>query len=202
VSARSKARTIRAGDREEETTMKVETPFAEVDERFSSPGVSALPWTDAERQLRDADVFWLATVRPEGRPHVVPVIAVWLDGSLYFSTGEGEQKAVNLEDNDRVSVMTGSSDLDDGSDVVVEGRATVVTDVTERPRIADAYEAKYGDGWRLPDLEGVVVYEVTPAKVLGFGRKAGRIGPPSGRGERFNQTRWRFQDLQERRDPR
>jgi nitroimidazol reductase NimA-like FMN-containing flavoprotein (pyridoxamine 5'-phosphate oxidase superfamily) len=182
--------------------MKVETRFAELDERFSSPGVSALPWTDAERQLREADVFWLATVRPEGRPHVVPLIAVWLEGSLYFSTGEGEQKAMNLANNDRVSVTTGSNDLDDGLDVVVEGRARVLTDVTERARIADAYEAKYVDGWRLPDFEGVVVYEVTPAKVLAFGRKAGRIGPPEGRGERFNQTRWLFQDLQERRDPR
>jgi len=173
--------------------MKVETRIAELDERFSTPGVEALPWSDAERQLREADVFWLATVRPGGRPHVVPLLAVWLDASLYFSTGEGEQKAVNLADNDRVSVTTGSNDLDDGFDVVVEGRARVVTDVSEGPRIADAYEAKYGDAWRLPDLEGVVVYEVTPAKVLGFGRKDGRIGLPAGRGERFNQTRWRFQ---------
>jgi len=180
-------------------TMKVD---AELDERFSSPDVSALPWTDAERQLREADVFWLATVRPDGRPHVVPLIAVWLDGSLYFSTGEGEQKAVNLADNDRVSVTTGSNDLDDGFDVVLEGRARIVTDVAKRPRLADAYEAKYGDGWRLPDLDGVVVYEVTPAKVLGFGRKDGRIGLPEGRGEMFNQTRWRFPGSQERRGSR
>src|SRR5262249_58863211 len=94
-----------------EMTMKVD---AELDERFSSPDVSALPWTDAERQLREADVFWLATVRPDGRPHVVPLIAVWLDGSLYFSTSEGEQKAVNLANDDRVSVITGSNDIDAG----------------------------------------------------------------------------------------
>jgi nitroimidazol reductase NimA-like FMN-containing flavoprotein (pyridoxamine 5'-phosphate oxidase superfamily) len=173
--------------------MTIAAPVADLDDRFSSPGTTAIPWKDAEQLLHQADVFWLATVRPEGRPHVVPLIAVWLDDSLYFSTGESEQKAVNLAENDRVSVTTGSNDLDRGFDLVVEGRATVVTDDAERPRIADAYAGKYGDGWRLPAFDGVVVYEVKPSKVLGFGRAAGRIGPPAGQGEVFNQTRWRFQ---------
>ncbi len=59
-------------------------------------------------------------------------------------------------------------------------------------RIGDAYAAKYGDGWRLPGFDGVVVFEVTPSTAFGFGRRDGHIGPPSGEGELFSQTRWRF----------
>jgi len=173
--------------------MTIESPVADLAEDFSSPGTTALPWTDAEEQLQTADVFWLATVRPDGRPHVVPVLALWLDGSLYFLTGHGEQKVKNLATNSRVSVTTGRNDLSEGFDVVVEGQAGAVTDDAEMGRVVQAFAVKYGEGWRLP-IDQVLFYEVTPSKVFGFGRRDGRVGPPSGRGEMFNQTRWRFQE--------
>jgi hypothetical protein len=66
-----------------------------------------------------------------------------------------------------------------------------VTDDAKLRRVVETYVAKYGEGWRLP-IGDVLFFEVTPAKVFGFGRKAGRVGPPAGRGEKFNQTRWRF----------
>jgi nitroimidazol reductase NimA-like FMN-containing flavoprotein (pyridoxamine 5'-phosphate oxidase superfamily) len=165
---------------------------AELDERFSSPGAAAVPWADAERQLREADLCWLATVRRGGKPHVVPLLAVWLDGALSFITGEGEQKVSNLADNPQVTVTTGCNDLEQGLDVVVEGEASVVTDAARLDRLGDAYAAKYGEGWRVPGQEGVLTYEVTPSKVFGFGRKDGKVGPPAGKGEMFSQTRWRF----------
>jgi general stress protein 26 len=176
--------------------MTIEAPVADLAEDFSSPGTTAMPWTDAEEQLRKADVFWLATVRPEGRPHVVPVLAAWLDGSLYFLTGHGEQKVKNLATNSHVSITTGRNDLSEGFDVVVEGHAGAVTDDARLGRVVDAYAAKYGEGWRLP-IDQVLFYEVTPSKVFGFGRRDGRVGPPSGRGEMFNQTRWRFPVVRE-----
>ena len=71
--------------------MTLEAPVTELDSRFSTPDATALPWMDAERQLQNAGVFWVSTVRPEGRPHVVPLIAVWLDGALFFATGEDER---------------------------------------------------------------------------------------------------------------
>src|SRR5437016_5490879 len=115
--------------------MTIEAPVADLAADFSSPGTTALPWSDAEEQLRKADVFWLATVRPEGRPHVVPVIAVWLDRSLYFATGHGEQKVKNLATNSQVSVTTGRNDLSEGFDIVVEGRAAEVTDDAKLGRV-------------------------------------------------------------------
>jgi nitroimidazol reductase NimA-like FMN-containing flavoprotein (pyridoxamine 5'-phosphate oxidase superfamily) len=188
----TKPRARRIADRRREREVTIEAPVTDLDAEFSSPGVTALPWTDAEEQLQKADVFWLSTVRPEGRPHVVPLIAVWLNGSLYFATGDGERKAKNLAKNRQVSITTGSNDLNQGLDIVVEGQARAVTDDAKLRRVVETYVAKYGEGWRLP-IGDVLFFEVTPSKVFGFGRKAGRVGPPAGRGEMFNQTRWRFQ---------
>lgn len=173
--------------------MALKAPLTDLDPRFSSPGVTALPWRDAQRRLKEAEVLWLSTVTPEGRPHVVPLIAVWLDGALFFSTGEDERKAKNLRTNTHVTITTGSNVLTEGIDIVVEGEAVVVNDEAKVLRIGDAYAAKYGEGWRLPGMGGVLTFEVTPSKAFGFGRQGGHIGPPSGEGERFTQTRWRFQ---------
>jgi nitroimidazol reductase NimA-like FMN-containing flavoprotein (pyridoxamine 5'-phosphate oxidase superfamily) len=170
--------------------MTLEAPVAELDSQFSSPGATALPWTDAERRLQEAGVYWLSTVRPEGRPHVAPLIAVWLDGALYFCTGEAERKATNLAKNTQVAITTGRNALSDGLDIVVEGEAVVVSDDAQLRRLAEAYVAKYGEGWRLPGADGVVVFEVTPTKAFGFGREDAKSPPPGGG---FNQTRWRFQ---------
>lgn len=173
--------------------MTIRAPVTDLDSRFSSPDATALPWRDAVQQLRKAEVLWLSTVTPQGRPHVVPLIAVWLDGALFFSTGEDERKAKNLETNTHVTLTTGSNALTEGLDIVVEGDAAVVSDDAMLLRIADAYVAKYGGGWRLPGLEGVLTFKVTPSKAFGFGRRDGHIGVPSGQGELFSQTRWRFQ---------
>jgi nitroimidazol reductase NimA-like FMN-containing flavoprotein (pyridoxamine 5'-phosphate oxidase superfamily) len=167
----------------------LETPVAELDSRFSSPGATALPWNAAEQLLQQAGVFWLSTVRSDGRPHVVPLIAVWLDGALYFSTGEDEIKAKNLAKNTHVTITTGSNALADGLDIVVEGEAMVVRDDAKMRRVADAYVAKYGEGWRLPGSDGVLVFEVIPTTAFGFGREDGKSPPPQGG---FSQTRWRF----------
>jgi nitroimidazol reductase NimA-like FMN-containing flavoprotein (pyridoxamine 5'-phosphate oxidase superfamily) len=179
--------------------MTLEAPVTDLDPRFSSPGATAVPWKEAEQHLENAGIFWLSTVRPEGRPHVAPLIAVWLDGALYFATGDGEQKAKNLANNTRVTITTGRNTLTDGLDLVVEGEAAVVTEDAKLRRVADAYVAKYGDGWRLPGLDGVVVFEVTPTTAFGFGRGDAKSPPPGGG---FSQTRWRFKAGQRATRPR
>ena len=74
-------------------------PLAELDARFSSPGVSPTRWAEGRRRLEEAEVYWLSTVRPDGRPHVTPLLSVWLDGAMYFCTGPSERKAKNLARN-------------------------------------------------------------------------------------------------------
>jgi general stress protein 26 len=168
-------------------------PVAELDPGFSSPDATASPWQVAREILERAEVYWLTTVRPDGRPHVTPLIAVWLGGALYFSTGPDERKAKNLAENSHCVVTTGSNTLSGGLDLVVEGDAVNVSDEDRLQLIADAYATKYGaDTWHFTVCEGAfhheggvvraLVFEVAPTKAFGFGK-----------GEQFSQTRWRFE---------
>jgi nitroimidazol reductase NimA-like FMN-containing flavoprotein (pyridoxamine 5'-phosphate oxidase superfamily) len=170
----------------------LETPVTDLDSRFSTPEATALPWRGAEQQLQNAGVFWISTVRPEGRPHVVPLIAVWLDGALYFATSEGERKAKNLATNTQVTITTGCNSFAEGLDIVVEGEAMVVRDDAKLRRVTDAYVSKYGEGWRFPEGAPILVFEVTPTRAFGFGRGELLAGGPWVAGARYNQTRWRF----------
>lgn len=171
--------------------MPTAAPAPELDARFSSPDATPTEWEEARRQLQDAEVFWITTVRPDGRPHVTPLIAVWLDDALFFSTGPSERKAKNLERNRHCILTTGSNALGEGLDVVVEGDAVRVTDDARLRRIADLTVSKYGEDWRYGVRDGLfthasgegvaLVFEVAPRKAFGF-RK----------GDEFSQTRWRF----------
>jgi nitroimidazol reductase NimA-like FMN-containing flavoprotein (pyridoxamine 5'-phosphate oxidase superfamily) len=92
--------------------------------------------------LESAELFWISIVRADGRPHVTPLVAVWLEGALHFATGSQEQKAVNLEGNHHVSLTTGCNDWKDGLDVVVEGEAVQVTDHAQLEKLANAWANK------------------------------------------------------------
>lgn len=65
-------------------------PAGELDPAFSSPGATARPWSEVDHTLTYAKIFWLSTVRADGRPHVTPLPAVWAGGALHFCTGAGE----------------------------------------------------------------------------------------------------------------
>jgi hypothetical protein len=97
------------------------TPTAELHSDFSSPGAVARPWEDATDALEAAEIFWLSTVRRDGRPHVTPLPAMWLDDALHFCTGPAEQKARNLEGNPQCVLTTGNNLYGSGLDVMVEG---------------------------------------------------------------------------------
>jgi hypothetical protein len=117
-------------------------------------------------------------VRPDGRPHVTPLIGVVDDTAVHFCTGLEEQKARNLEHNDRVALTTGTNSWARGLDVVVEGSAVRVTDAGRLQRLADAYESKYGSVWHFDVGDGVfvaddhsaAVFRVDAAKVLAFAK--------------------------------
>jgi len=171
--------------------MAVSDPVAELNPQFSSDDATPTPWVEARGHLEKAEVFWLTTVRPDGRPHVTPLLGIWLDGALYFCTGPEERKAMNLAHNAHCVLTTGRNTLDDGSDLVVEGAATKVSDAAEFRRVADTYEAKYGARFTAPKgtwfglgdairSGGALVYRVAPATAFGFGKGT------------FSQTRWRF----------
>ena len=66
--------------------MATENVTAEI-HGFSEPDATPTPWAAGLDQLQSADTFWLSTVRPDGRPHVTPLIAVWHADAIWFATG-------------------------------------------------------------------------------------------------------------------
>ena len=90
-------------------------PVTELDARFSDRAAVATDWDQTRRALEAAELFWIATVRADGRPHVTPLVAVWLDDAIHFATGFGEQKAVNLRTNQHVILMTGCNEWSEDS---------------------------------------------------------------------------------------
>jgi hypothetical protein len=166
-------------------------PIVELDPAFSSDGATATPWPQARELLDRAKVYWLSTVRPDGRPHVTPIAAVWLDDMLFFTTGPTERKAANLAQNGHCVVTTGSHGLD-GLDVVVEGDAVRVTDTAMLQRLADAYPPKYGDLFRFEVHDGTIHGEGTDNEPLAFQVRAAKAFG-FGKGAVFSQTRYRFE---------
>jgi uncharacterized pyridoxamine 5'-phosphate oxidase family protein len=169
-------------------------PVAELATTFSSDDALVAEWTQGRNGLQDAQVYWLSTVRPGGRPHVTPLLAVWLDGALYFCTGSTERKAKNLMQNNHCVLTTGCNGID-GLDLVVEGDAMKVSDEAELRSIAETYESKYGAHLTAP--EGTwfglgdairngetLVYRVAPSTAFGFAK-----------GTSFGQTRWTFSNV-------
>ncbi len=156
-------------------------PTAQIDQRFSDDEAAPTPWPDAEGVLEQAELYWLTTVRPDGRPHVTPLIGVFEDGAVHFCTGAREQKARNLEHSAKVALTTGSNAWAKGLDVVVEGTAVRVLEGERLKRLSDSYVAKYGEVWRFDVGDGVFVagagddddfvFRVEPAKVLAFAKE-------------------------------
>lgn len=169
--------------------MAAKEPVTELLQQFSSEGATPTSWADACRVLDEAEVYWLSTVRPDGRPHVTPLLSVWLDDALFFCTGAGERKARNLAENAHCILTTGCNALNQGLDLVVEGKAVRVSDDARLRRLADTYESKYGSDWHFDVRDGAfhaeggeaLVFEVAPSKAFGFAK-----------GE-YSQTRWEFQ---------
>src|SRR5580693_1434682 len=155
------------------------TPTTELDAIFSDPGTTATSWEDTRRTLEAAELFWIATVRADGRPHMTPLVAVWLDDALHFCTGDTEQKAVNLRNNENVILMTGCNQWDAGLDIVVEGKAVRVTEGGTLQRLAEAWSQKWDGRWHFESTDGgfkgednddVLVFSVRPNKIFAYSK--------------------------------
>lgn len=163
-------------------------PVVELDARYGAAEASPVPWTEAQRLLASAELYWISTVRPDGRPHVTPLLAVWRAGALHVCTGADERKARNLVANPQVTITTGRNDRKGGTDVVLEGTAQRVNDRDELAALAAAWEAKYGPEWHFDVVDGgfaggngvALVYRIEPATAFAFGK------------DPYSQTRYRF----------
>jgi general stress protein 26 len=167
-------------------------PTTTVDPRYSDPKSVAVSWDETRRLLEDAELFWVCTVRPDGRPHVTPLVAVWVDGAIHFHTGATEQKFANLRNNPHVVLITGCNQWDRGVDIVVEGDAVQVTDPSVLGRLATAWASKWDGRWQLAAREGGFrdidredgfseVFSVVPTTIYAHAK-----------GDPFGQTSHRF----------
>jgi nitroimidazol reductase NimA-like FMN-containing flavoprotein (pyridoxamine 5'-phosphate oxidase superfamily) len=164
------------------------TPRTKLDARFSETEAQPTSWKDTLDAIEQAELFWISTVRADGRPHVTPLVAIWLDDALHFSTGPDEQKALNLTGSPHVALTTGANEWQSGLDVVVEGEATRITDAAQLERLATAWTRKWDGRWQYEvapegfrhDGGTAFVFAVRPAKVLAFAKGG------------FGQTRHRF----------
>jgi hypothetical protein len=157
-------------------------------------GHDAIPWSRPLQQLEGfaadpGDTAWLSTTRPDGRPHVAGVGAVWLDDRFYFVSGPGTRKSRNLVANPNCVISVSLPDID----LVIEGTATKVTDDATLERLAKRYA---DTGWPASVKDGAFtadynapsagpppwdLYVFTPSVAFGVG-----TAEPNG------ATRWRF----------
>ena len=141
------------------------------------------PWAETRKVLETAELFWLSTVRADGRPHVTPLVAVWHDDAIHFTATETAQKSVNLRGNPHVTLTTGCNHTE-GLSVVVEGEAVQVTDQGVLERLAAVWATKWDGSWPYQVRNGYfylydedsqrvltasnLVFSVKPTKVFAF----------------------------------
>jgi PPOX class probable F420-dependent enzyme len=132
--------------------------------RAAGEGTGLLPWSWALTRLRDSHAYWVATVWPDGRPHVVPVWGVWLDGALWFSSGLQARKARNLLAEPRCSMTTD----DAHQPVVLDGVAERITALDRIAGFADTVDSKYATtyGPDFYDPATNAVFRVPPRSVF------------------------------------
>jgi len=115
-------------------------------------GFAPLPWSrpkdllDAtSRAPREGEAvahrsWWLATTRPDGRPHLTAVGALWSDGILYFTSGAGSRKSRNLAANPRCAISV----VLEGLDLAIEGSAAITREAATLERLCVLYNQQ---GW-------------------------------------------------------
>ena len=145
--------------------MTLQDPLAEAigvasDDRLDIP----MLWEEALDRLGLATTYWLATARPDGRPHLRPVLGVWLGSVCYAATSPASRTGRNLAVEGRCVISTGSAALPP-VDLVVEGVAERVTEEIELLTVSQAYDGKYG--WQVDVEDGAL-----------YGQGAPTAGPP------------------------
>ena len=155
-------------------------------------GSEPIPWSRALAQLDTpggGTTYWLATTRPDGRPHIAAFGGLWVDGKVYLVSGAGTRKSRNLSSNPNCAVSVSLP----GLDLVIEGKVARVTDEATLVRLAERYAAQ---GWPATVDDGAFtapysapsagpppwdLYAITPVTAFGVA-----TAEPNG------ATRWRF----------
>jgi hypothetical protein len=146
------------------------------DEMIQASGGKTLPWSWALDRMCQCRNLWLTTVRPDGRPHMMPVWGLWLDDGFAFSTGAQSRKAKNIRANPNVAVAT-----DDGAEALIIEGTVIEMPASSHAAFIQAYKHKYD--WELTADLGPF-YLVRPQVAFGIREYGDR--------ETGGVTRWTF----------
>ena len=174
------------------------------EESLAADGSGTTSWDLARERLANPEfqrTSWLATTRPDGRPHLMPVIATWIDDAIHLIVGEGTRKGRNLAADGRCVVATSSTTLP-SIDIVLEGHVEPVRDEDAVRHLAEVFKKS---GWPLEakgdKVDGpnaptagpspYTIFRLIPSKGFGF---PGMFGMDKAEGELPKPTRWEFGD--------
>lgn len=169
------------------TTPTAELLFTEHDATAMSTDEATIkPWRRARECLEAAPTVWLTTSRPDGRPHVAPLLLAWVDDMPCFATRPTSRKARNLARDGRCVLAVAGHHMD----LVVEGTANQITDPATLHLAAGRFREKYQ--WQLTVHDGHVhdnalpgppeycLYTIRPTLAFGYGTDG------------LTATRWHF----------
>ena len=126
-----------------------------------------------EQRLRSELIIWLSTVRPDGRPHLVPVWFLWDGATFLIFSQPKDLKLRNLRQNPNV-VLALETRAQGNEVVLIEGQAVVLEDSTLKttmPEYAEKYDAllksmDWTAEWMASKYS--VVVRVTPTKFISW----------------------------------
>ena len=140
------------------------------------------PWSWAVERLEQSHNYWIATCRPDSRPHLMVVWGIWWQDALWFSTGLRTRKAKNLVANPRCVIATEKAD----EAVILEGMAQEVSDRAIWKQLVEIYNRKYGgDVGPLLEGSGSTIFRVKPEVVFAQDEHAANFTE--------SVTRWTFE---------
>jgi hypothetical protein len=159
----------------------------------AAAGAAPIDWDETSRLFAAERWYWVATTSEQGRQHLRPVLAVWVDERIYSTTSPATRKGRDLTSNPSAALAARAPDVD----IVIEGKAGWIDDRQQLRRVAGAYQDKYGWPVTVTDDNAFDapygaptaghppyrVYELTPtvAYALGTGNNLGE-----------RSTRYRF----------
>jgi hypothetical protein len=141
-------------------------------------GAAPIDWDEVVRLFDAERSYWVATTSDDGRPHVRPVLGVWVDGGICSTTSPAARKGRNLASRPSAAISARALAMD----VVIEGPITWIDDPQRLRRIGEAYQDKYG--WPVTVVGNAFsapygaptaghppyrVYEITPVVAYAFG---------------------------------
>ena len=151
------------------TNPRVDRPVTEPGYGIPKSLKGTLDWSWVEERMNHELIYWVASVRPNGRPHVTPIWGAWVDDSFWMEGGPRTRRFQNLAANP-ASVVT----VEQGNDaVILEGDAERIHELDDAltDRLVDGY-AKYikSHGYKADPANWANggIWRVRPRKVIAW----------------------------------